>query len=84
MTDNDQRYIVRQRKIAPTDKDLAVFARVMRSKDGVFEGVSFIRNQDKASILTLADAQQAVAWVKAKKPLVNLYETTIVSSDQSS
>jgi hypothetical protein len=84
MTDNDQRYIVRQRKIAATDKDLAVFARVMRSKDGVFEGVSFIRNKDKASILTLADAQQAVAWVKAKKPLVNLYETTIVSSDQAS
>jgi hypothetical protein len=84
MTDNEQRYIVQQRKIAPTEKDLPVFAKVMRSKDGAFEGVSFIRNKEKASILNMAEAQQAVAWIKAKKPLVNLYETAIVASDQSS
>lgn len=85
MTDQEeQRYIVRQRKVAPTEKELAVFAKVMRSKDGVFEDVSFIRNKEKASMLTMAEAQQAVAWIKAKKPLVNLYETAILAIDQSS
>lgn len=78
MTDNDRGYIVQQRKMAAAEKDMPVFARVMKSKDGVFEGVSFIRNKDKASILTLAEAHQAIAWVKAKKPLANLYETTII------
>jgi hypothetical protein len=30
-----------------------VFAKVMRSKEGVFEGVSFIKSKDKASVLTI-------------------------------
>lgn len=78
MTDIEQRYIVQQRKVNGTEKDLPVYAKAMRSKEGVFEGVSFIRSRDKASVMTLAEAQQAAAWAKAKKPLASLYETTIL------
>jgi hypothetical protein len=78
MTDQISQYIVRQCKIAATEKDQPVFAKLMKSKEGVFEGVSFIRNKDKASLMSLAEAEQAVAWGKAKKPLANLYETTIL------
>ncbi len=80
MTEQDQRYIVQQRKISPDGKDLPVYARVMKSKDGIFEGVSFIRSREKASIMTMAEAQQAVAWARKKKPLASLYETTIIDS----
>ena len=78
MTDIEQRYIVQQRKVNGTEKDLPVYAKAMRSKEGVFEGVSFIRNRDKASAMTLTEAQEAVAWAKKKKPLAGLYETTIL------
>lgn len=78
MTDTEQRYIVQQRKTGPQEKDAPVYAKAMKSKEGVFEGVSFIRSRDKASIMTLAEAQQAVAWAKAKKPLAKFYETTII------
>ncbi|MNR79256.1 hypothetical protein D3C72_99630 [compost metagenome] len=78
MTDTTQLYIVQQRKLGPQEKDLPVYAKVMKSKEGVFEGVSFIRSKDKATVMSLAEAQQAVAWAKAKKPLAKLYETTVI------
>lgn len=81
MTEIDQRYLVQQRKIAETDKDVPVFARAMTSKEGVFEGVSFIRNKDKASVLTLEQAQQVIAWSE-KKPLAKSYVTTIICKGQ--
>lgn len=76
MMDADQRYLVQQCKTG--EKNLPVYARAMKSKEGVFEGVSFIRNRDKASVMTLAEAQQAVEWAKKKKPLAGLYETSII------
>lgn len=83
MTDIEQQhYIVQQRKINPAEKDLPVYAKAMRSKAGVFEGVSFIRSKDKASVMTRAEAQQAADWAKTRKPLANLYETTIICIEQ--
>lgn len=81
MTETNQAYIVQQRKMIPGEKDLPVYAKAMRSKEGVFEGVSFIRNREKASVMTLAEAQEAVAWAKKKKPLAGLYETSIISAE---
>lgn len=78
MTDTEQLYFIEQRKLGPQEKDLPVYAKLMKSKDGVFEGVSFIRSKDKASLMSLAEAQQAVAWAQAKKPLAKMYETKIV------
>lgn len=78
MTDVEQLYIIQQRKMHAGEKDLPVYAKAMRSKEGVFEGVSFIRNRDKATLMTLAEAQQAVAWARKKKPLAGLYETSIL------
>ena len=78
MTELDQRYIVQQRKMNAGEKDTPVYAKAMRSKEGAFEGVSFIRNREKASVMTLAEAQEAVAWAKKKKPLAGLYETSII------
>lgn len=78
MTDVEQLYIIQQRKMSAGEKDLPVYAKAMRSKEGVFEGVSFIRNRDKATLMTLAEAQQAVAWARKKKPLAGLYETSIL------
>ncbi|MFD2273352.1 hypothetical protein ACFS07_26060 [Undibacterium arcticum] len=68
MTEIDQRYLVQQRKINATEKDVPVFAKAMRSKTGVFEGVSFIRNKEKkASVMTLEQAQEVIDWANAKK-----------------
>ena len=78
MTEKEQLYFIEQRKVEPQEKDLPVYAKLMKSKEGVFEGVSFIRSRDKASLMSLAEAQQAVAWAKAKKPLARLYETKII------
>jgi hypothetical protein len=77
----DQRYLVQQRKAGTSDKEVPVFARTMKSKEGVFEGVSFIRNKDKASIMTLDEANQVIAWA-AKKPLAASYVTTIICKGQ--
>lgn len=77
----DQRYLVQQRKVGTADKDVPVFARAMRSTEGVFEGVSFIRNKDKASVMTLAEANQVIEWA-AKKPLAAAYVTTIICKGQ--
>lgn len=82
MTDTDRRYLVQQRKIEATDNDSPVFARAMRSKTGVFEGVSFIRNKEKASIMTMAEAQEVIAWAAAKKAQAKMYVTTIICKGQ--
>lgn len=81
MTETNQAYIVQQCKMNAGEKDLPVYAKAMRSKEGLFEGVSFIRNREKASVMTLAEAQEAVAWAKKKKPLAGLYETSIISAE---
>ena len=82
MTEIDQRYLVQQRKIIASEKDVPVFAKAMRSKAGVFEGVSFIRNKEKASVMTLEQAQQVIDWVNAKKTQASLYVTTIICKGQ--
>jgi hypothetical protein len=82
MTEIDQRYLVQQRKIIATEKDVPVFAKAMRSKTGVFEGVSFIRNKEKASVMTLEQAQEVIEWVNAKKSQARLYLTTIICKGQ--
>ncbi len=78
----DQRYQVRQKKTHATEKDVPVYAKTMRSKTGEFEGVSFIRNKEKASVMTLAEAQQVVEWVIAKKDQAMMYVTTIICKGQ--
>jgi hypothetical protein len=78
MSATEDLYLLQQQKKNPTDKDLPVFAKAMRSKEGVFEGVSFIRSRDKATPMTMAEAQQAAAWARKKKPLASLYVTTMV------
>ena len=80
MIDIDTRYQVQQRKSAEGGEP-PVFARIMQSKEGVFEGVSFIRNKDKASVMTLAQAQQVIDWA-AGKPLATQYVTTIICKGQ--
>jgi hypothetical protein len=82
MEDIDQRYLVRQRKRNPTDKDVTVYAKAMLGKDGAFEGVSFIRNKDKASVMTLALAQQVVDWTEVRKARAADYLTTIICLGQ--
>ncbi len=80
MTDIDIRYQVQQRKIG-TGGEPPVFARAMKSKEGAFEGVSFIRNKDKASVMTLAEAQEVVDWA-AGKLRASQYVTTIICKGQ--
>ncbi|MBC7490193.1 MAG: hypothetical protein H7240_09815 [Glaciimonas sp.] len=82
MDNPDQRYLVRQRKIIDDEKGAAVYAKMMKSKSGTFEGVSFIRNKDKASVMTLAEAQQVIDWATAKKDQAKLYVTTIICKGQ--
>ena len=82
MTDIDQRYLVQQRKIDTADNSAPVFAKAMRSKTGVFEGVSFIRNKEKASVMTLAEAQEVIDWATQKKPNAKQYETKIICKGQ--
>lgn len=82
MTPIDKRYLVRQRKINETEKDVPVYAKAMRSKTGEFEGVSFIRNIAKASVMTIAEAQEVVEWAATKKDSAKLYVTTIICEGQ--
>ena len=82
MDETDQRYLVRQRKISATEKDVPVYAKVMLSKTGQFEGVSFIRNKGKASVMTLALAQQVIDWTDARKTRSADYLTTIICVGQ--
>lgn len=81
MENDDQRYMVQQNKINDPDKP-PVFARVMRSKEGVFEGVSFIKNKDKATVMTIAQAQEAIAWATKKKSAAHEYATKIICVGQ--
>ena len=82
MENNDQRYLVQQNKISDGDKKPPVFAKVMRSKEGVFEGVSFIRNKEKATVMTLAQAEEAIAWATKKKSAAQEYTTKIICVGQ--
>jgi hypothetical protein len=67
MTEIDQRYLSSRTNSRWRGKP-PVFAKVMRSKEGVFEGVSFIKSKDKASVLTIEQANQAIAWANRKSP----------------
>jgi len=82
METSDQRYLVQQNKLADGGTAAPVFARVMRSKEGKFEGVSFIRNKEKATVLTLAEAEEAVQWATRKKPNAKEYATKIICVGQ--
>jgi hypothetical protein len=82
METTDQRYLVQQNKRADTANAAPVFARVMRSKEGRFEGVSFIRNKDKATVMTVADAEEVVAWAAKKKGNAHEYTTKIICVGQ--
>jgi hypothetical protein len=81
MENNDQRYLVQQNKINDPSKP-PVFARVMRSKEGVFEGVSFIKNKEKATVMTIAQAQEAMTWAAKKKSAAHEYATKIICLGQ--
>jgi hypothetical protein len=79
---DDQRYLIQQNKISDGESKPPVFAKVMRSKEGVFEGVSFIKSKEKATILTIAEANQAIAWAVKKKPNAHEYVTKIICVGQ--
>lgn len=78
----DQRYLVQQNKRTGDGMTAPVFARVMRSKEGKFEGVSFIKNKEKASIMTAAEAQEVVTWAAKKKENAQQYETKVICVGQ--
>lgn len=82
MSQIDQRYLIQQNKIADGETKPPVFAKVMRSKEGVFEGVSFIKSKDKASVLTIEQANEAIAWAARKKPNAKEYVTKIICLGQ--
>jgi hypothetical protein len=82
METNDQRYLVQQNKLADEGKGAPVFAKVMRSKEGKFEGVSFIRNKEKASVMTVAEAQEVVDWATRNKGKAQEYQTRIICVGQ--
>ncbi|MET3130742.1 hypothetical protein AAKU55_001000 [Oxalobacteraceae bacterium GrIS 1.11] len=79
---NDQRYLVQQNKIGDAATKPPVFAKVMRSKEGVFEGVSFIKSKEKATIMTIADANQVIEWAGKKKANAHEYNTKIICHGQ--
>jgi hypothetical protein len=82
METNDQRYLVQQNKLAEEGKKPPVFAKVMRSKEGKFEGVSFIRNKEKATVMTVAEAQEVIQWAANKKGNAHEYATKIICVGQ--
>lgn len=77
----DQRYLVQQKKRTDEAKP-PVFAKVMRSKEGKFEGVSFIKNKEKATIMTVAQAQEVIDWAAKKKDNAHEYDTRIICVGQ--
>ena len=81
METKDQRYLVQQNKLADGTKP-PVFAKVMRSKEGKFEGVSFIKNKDKATVMTVAEAQEVIDWAASKKSNAKEYATKIICVGQ--
>ena len=82
METNDQRYLVQQNKLADVANTAPVFAKVMRSKEGKFEGVSFIRNKEKATVMTIADAEEVIRWAAKKKEQAHAYATKIICVGQ--
>ena len=82
MDTKDQRYLVQQNKIADGDKKPPVFAKVMRSKEGKFEGVSFIKNKEKATVMTVAEAQEVMDWAAGKKSNAKEYATKVICLGQ--
>jgi hypothetical protein len=82
MENNDQRYMVQQNKVADGGTAPPVFAKVMRSKEGKFEGVSFIKNKEKATVMTVAEAEEAVRWAAKKKGNAHEYATRIICVGQ--
>jgi hypothetical protein len=82
MENLDQRYLVQQNKVGDDAQKPPVFAKVMRGKDGKFEGVSFIKNKDKASVMTVAEAQQAIDWASGRKSNAHEYVTKIICVGQ--
>ena len=78
----DQRYLVQQKKVNETDKKKVVFAKVMRGKEGHFEGVSFIPSKEKASIMTIAEANQVMEWAANNKTNAHEYLTKIICKGQ--
>ena len=82
MENIDKRYLVQQNKLSDGDSKPPVFAKVMRGKDGTFEGVSFIKNKDKATVMTVAEAEEAIAWATKKKPNAREYATKIICLGQ--
>ena len=82
METNDQRYLVQQNKLVADGKAPPVFAKVMRSKEGKFEGVSFIRNKEKATVMTVAEAEEVLRWAAGKKENARQYATRIICLGQ--
>ena len=78
----DQRYLVQQNKLGDDGKKPPVFAKVMRSKEGKFEGVSFIKNKEKATIMTVLEAQEVIDWASSKKTSATEYVTKIICVGQ--
>ncbi|MES2317054.1 MAG: hypothetical protein V4631_06125 [Pseudomonadota bacterium] len=78
----DQRYLVQQNKLSDEGKKPPVFAKVMRSKEGKFEGVSFIKNKEKATIMTVSQAQEVIDWASSKKAGAHEYATKIICVGQ--
>jgi hypothetical protein len=82
METNDQRYLVQQNKLSDEGKKPPVFAKVMRSKEGKFEGVSFIKNKDKATVMTVEQAKEVTDWAGNKKANAHEYETRVICVGQ--
>lgn len=82
METSDQRYLVQQYKITDDGKKPPVFAKVMRSKEGKFEGVSFIRNKEKATVMTVAEAEEVIRWATRNKGNAREYATKIICVGQ--
>jgi hypothetical protein len=80
--EQDQRYLVQQNKLGDTENLRPVFAKVMRGQDGKFEGVSFIKNKDKATVMTVADAKKAIEWATNRKSNAHEYVTKIICVGQ--
>ena len=82
MENLDQRYLVQQNKLSDGATQSPVFAKVMRSKEGKFEGVSFIKNKEKATIMTVGQAQEVIGWASSKKAAAHEYVTKIICVGQ--
>jgi hypothetical protein len=82
MENLDQRYLVQQNKLSDGETKPPVFAKVMRSKEGKFEGVSFIKNKEKATIMTVAQAQEVIDWASSKKAGAQEYATKVICVGQ--